>query len=97
MVYLFDVIRVIENELPIFTYGENYIDGMLNKFPFTQEGIRARWEWFKKLDSSVSQVMIARFPEIEERIRYSIADYQMSQLRERIKRTEREYAYCCSL
>src|SRR5579863_6637177 len=88
---LSDVVRSIENEFLIFSFGENYIDETLDKFPFDQEGMQRLWDWYDHLSQRVLEFLDQRFLELGQRGCSAICHLQLSQIREKITAIQSEF------
>ncbi len=89
---LTEVLRSIDSAFPIFSFGEGYIDEALN-FPFHQEGMQRRWDWYDRLSKNVMEFLGQRYPELGQRGCSIVCDLQMRRIREKITRAESEF--CC--
>ncbi len=87
---LADIVSSIDSAFPIFSFGERYIDDALN-FPFDQEGMRRRWDWYDRLSKNVLEFLGQRYPELGQRGCSIICDLQMSRIREKIMQAESEF------
>jgi hypothetical protein len=92
---LLKALNWIDNEFPIFAYDATdgrYLDETLGEFPFDEEGIKQRWDWYDDLRKRVLEGLRNEFLELRPHAYSTVCDLRMYRLREKIERTQREHA-----
>jgi hypothetical protein len=92
-----DVLSSIRGAFNIFAFGEAHMIGFLERYPSDRDGIEQQWEMFDRLSKNIMEFLRVRWAALGERNHRICCEYQMGQLREKIKRNEGEYEHYRSI